>query len=120
MTLGERLKELRLGTGFSQEQVAERVGVSRQAVTKWETGQTIPAAENLAALAELYQVSLDDLGEDRSARVRASSMPGSGRWPACWRGNGRPQKMFCLFWGTESFWSCAPCGRCGTCPLSLI
>ena len=70
MTLGEQLKELRARSGFSQEQVAERVGVSRQAVTKWETGQTIPAAENLAALAELYQVSLDDLGEDRSARVR--------------------------------------------------
>ena len=70
MTLGEQLKELRARSGFSQEQVAERVGVSRQAVTKWETGQTIPAAENLAALAELYQVSLDDLGEDRSACVR--------------------------------------------------
>ena len=70
MTLGERLKELRQQTGFSQEQVAERVGVSRQAVTKWESGRTIPTSENLAALAELYQVPLDDLGEDRSAQVR--------------------------------------------------
>ena len=70
MTLGEQLKELRARSGFSQEQVAERVGVSRQAVTKWETGRTIPTSENLAALAELYQVPLDELGEDRSARVR--------------------------------------------------
>ena len=70
MTLGEQLKTLRQKTGFSQELVAERVGVSRQAVTKWEAGQTIPTAENLAALAELYQVPLEALGEDRSARVR--------------------------------------------------
>lgn len=70
MTLGEQLKTLRQKTGFSQELVAERIGVSRQAVTKWEAGQTIPTAENLAALAELYQVPLEALGEDRSARVR--------------------------------------------------
>ena len=69
MTLGKQLKALRQSTGFSQELVAERVGVSRQAVTKWEAGQTIPTAENLAALAELYQVPLEALGEDRSARV---------------------------------------------------
>ena len=41
MPLGERLKALRNQIGFSQEMVAERVGVSRQAVTKWESGQTI-------------------------------------------------------------------------------
>ena len=68
MTLGEQLKELRTRTGFSQEMVAERVGVSRQAVTKWESGRTLPTAENLAALAQLYQVPLETLGEDRSAQ----------------------------------------------------
>lgn len=70
MTLGEQLRTLRQKTGFSQELVAERIGVSRQAVTKWEAGQTIPTAENLAALAELYQVSLEALREDRSSQVR--------------------------------------------------
>lgn len=70
MTLGEQLKELRTRTGFSQEMVAERVGVSRQAVTKWESGRTLPTAENLAALAQLYQVPLETLGEDHSAQVR--------------------------------------------------
>ena len=63
MPLGERLKALRNQIGFSQEMVAERVGVSRQAVTKWESGQTIPTGENLAALAELYAISLDELME---------------------------------------------------------
>ena len=70
MTLGKRLKELRTQSGFSQEMVAERIGVSRQAVTKWESGRTIPTAENLAALAQLYQVPLTQLNEDRSAWVR--------------------------------------------------
>ena len=70
MTLGERLKELRTRAGFSQEMAAERVGVSRQAVAKWESGRTIPTAENLAALARLYQIPLEELGEDRSACVR--------------------------------------------------
>ncbi len=70
MTLGEQLKTLRQRTGFSQELVAERIGVSRQAVTKWEAGQTIPTAENLAALSQLYQVPLEGLMEDRSAQVR--------------------------------------------------
>ena len=70
MTLGKRLKELRTQSGFSQEMVAERIGVSRQAVTKWESGRTIPTAENLAALAQLYQVPLTPLNADRSAWVR--------------------------------------------------
>ena len=69
MTLGEQLKTLRKRTGFSQELVAERIGVSRQAVTKWEAGQTVPTAENLLALSQLYQVPLEGLMEDRSARV---------------------------------------------------
>ena len=69
MTLGEQLKTLRQKTGFSQELVAERLGVSRQSVTKWERGQTVPTAENLLALARLYQVPLEALMTDRSARV---------------------------------------------------
>lgn len=61
MTLGERLKERRLANQMSQEQVAERLGISRQAVAKWEGNHTSPSADNLLALADLYQVSLDEL-----------------------------------------------------------
>ena len=61
MTLGERLKKYRAQTGMSQEKIAERLGVSRQAVTKWEAGQTTPSSDNLIALANLYDVSLDEL-----------------------------------------------------------
>lgn len=61
MTLGERLKQRRLAHELSQEQVAEHLGISRQAVAKWEGNQTSPSADNLLALAALYQVSLDEL-----------------------------------------------------------
>ena len=61
MALHERLKAARSRMGLSQELVAERLGVSRQAVTKWEAGQSRPNARNLQALAELYQTSAEEL-----------------------------------------------------------
>lgn len=59
--LGERLYELRTERDLSQDEVAERVGVSRQAVSNWERGETKPDTENLIALARMYGMSLDDL-----------------------------------------------------------
>ena len=56
MSLGERIKEQRKSSGLSQEKVAEFVGVSRQAVTKWETGQSAPSTENLFKLAEIFGI----------------------------------------------------------------
>jgi len=59
--LGEALKECRTRCNMTQEFVAESVGVSRQAVSKWENGASEPSASNLCALAKLYQVSVEDL-----------------------------------------------------------
>ena len=61
MTLGDRIKEQRKRNGLSQEKLAELAGVSRQAVTKWENGQSLPDILNCDALAKLYDVELDDL-----------------------------------------------------------
>ena len=55
------LTALRQLNKFSQEEVAERIGVSRQAVAKWEAGQSVPDILNCDALAKLYNVDLDDL-----------------------------------------------------------
>ena len=57
----EQLRSYRIKKGLSQEKIAELLGVSRQAVTKWEAGQTIPSSDHLIALAKLYEVSLDEL-----------------------------------------------------------
>lgn len=59
MTLGERIKECRQNEELSQEKVAELVGVSRQAVTKWEANQTAPSTENLFKLAEIFGTTVD-------------------------------------------------------------
>ena len=70
MTLGERLKMYRTQKGLSQEKIAEMPDVSRQAVTKWETGQTTPSSDNLIALANLFDVSLDEqIGKNENKMV---------------------------------------------------
>lgn len=79
MTFGEKLKSCRVKKGLSQEKVAEFLGVSRQAVTKWESDQTMPASGNLLALSSLYGVSLDELvdgvsQEGKEKRIRRSNL----------------------------------------------
>lgn len=59
--ISSNLSFLRKSHEYSQEEVAEKIGVSRQAVAKWENGETIPDLENSTALAELYNVTLDEL-----------------------------------------------------------
>lgn len=61
MKLSEKLYSLRRRSGLSQEQAAERLGVSRQAVSKWEGGQSVPEADKLVALSRLYGVTTDYL-----------------------------------------------------------
>ena len=60
-SLGEVLKEHRLRCQMTQEFVAESLGVSRQAVSKWETGAADPSTSNLLALARLFGVSAEEL-----------------------------------------------------------
>ena len=64
MTLGEKLKEARKQAGFSQEQLSEKLGVSRSAVAKWETDNGIPDIDNLKAISGLLSVSIDYLLDD--------------------------------------------------------
>ena len=61
MTLGERMKALRISRKMSQETVAELVGISRQAVNKWEHDQSTPSTDNLFKLAEILGTSVDQL-----------------------------------------------------------
>ncbi len=59
--ISNRLIELRKKYGYSQEQLAEKLGLSRQAVSKWERAEASPDTDNLICLAKLYNVSLDEL-----------------------------------------------------------
>ena len=60
-SLGEVLKEHRVRCKMTQEFVAETIGVSRQAVSKWENGTSDPSTSNLFALAKLYGISVEEL-----------------------------------------------------------
>ena len=64
MTLGEKIKETRKQCGLSQEQLAEKMAVSRSAVAKWEANNGLPDVENQKALAQLLNVSVDYLLDD--------------------------------------------------------
>ncbi|MCC0647338.1 helix-turn-helix domain-containing protein [Clostridioides sp. ZZV15-6598] len=61
LNLGENLKRLRKERNLSQEQLAEMLNVSRQAISKWESNKTYPDIENLILLRNLFNVTLDDL-----------------------------------------------------------
>lgn len=76
MSLGERIKEQRKSCGMSQEKLAELVGVSRQAVTKWETDQSAPSTEKLFKLSEILGTSVDLLikTEERSTATPAEQI----------------------------------------------
>lgn len=66
MNLGERLKNLRKERNLSQEQLAEKLNVSRQAVSKWESNKTYPDIDNLILLRNIFNITLDDLIIDKT------------------------------------------------------
>ena len=66
--LSDNLLALRKRRKLTQEQVAGAIGVSRQALSKWETGESVPDVQNCVALAAFYDVSLDDLVRYASER----------------------------------------------------
>ncbi|MGN0831409.1 MAG: helix-turn-helix domain-containing protein [Candidatus Ornithospirochaeta sp.] len=61
MTLGERTRDERKKRGLSQEELADILNVSRQAITKWETDRGIPDIANLIRISEEFEISLDEL-----------------------------------------------------------
>lgn len=61
MEFGNRLYELRKQKGLSQEELANRLDVTRQTVSKWELGDSTPDMDKLVALGELFEISLDEL-----------------------------------------------------------
>lgn len=74
-TFSEKLLELRRREGLSQEQLADRLGVTRQSVSKWESGTAVPELSKLIALSELFSVSVDYLVKDHLEEPERPSEP---------------------------------------------
>lgn len=64
MTFGEKLQRLRQQKGLSQDALSEMLGVTRQAVSKWERDETMPEVEKVLRISEIFEVSLDVLLKD--------------------------------------------------------
>ena len=101
MILADKIIDLRKKNGWSQEELAEKLGVSRQAVSKWESAQAIPDLGRVLAMADLFSVTTDyllrdeneaptpatmeDSAPDSSVRAPSSPSAGSRRPHAPWR-----------------------------------
>ena len=71
MTMADRIQALRKAKGISQEELADHIGVSRQAVSKWESEQSSPDLEKVILLSDYFEVTTDYLlkGIDKSAEI---------------------------------------------------
>ena len=88
MTLQEKVQRLRKSRGWSQEELAARLDVSRQALSKWELGTAVPDTANVIKLCRLFDVSADVLLDDAAAldeQSAASRKLLSSRWPVSTR-----------------------------------
>lgn len=79
MEIKDRLLQLRREKGMTQAELAERLGISRQAVSRWETGEALPSTENLVDLRRIYGVSLDsilglDAGQDADTQPQPDAV----------------------------------------------
>lgn len=75
MTLGQRIYNLRMAKGLSQEAVAEQLDVSRQSVSKWETDTSVPDLDKLVKLCDLFGVSMDELVRGEVPKAEAHEGP---------------------------------------------
>jgi len=71
--IADKLIELRRNHGYSQDQLADRLSISRQAISKWERAESLPDTENLIALSKLYSVSIDELLSTGVAACKAGT-----------------------------------------------
>ena len=76
--LPEKIYTLRRKNGLSQEQLAEKIGVSRQAISKWEGGLSTPELDKLKALSECFHITLDELTDEQAAPAGSSEQEPAG------------------------------------------
>ncbi|MBO4459757.1 MAG: helix-turn-helix domain-containing protein [Clostridiales bacterium] len=75
----DNLVKMRKFRNMTQEDVADKVGVTRQSVAKWESGETIPDLEKCKALAELFEVTIDDLANYEQTENMGFGVPPKGK-----------------------------------------
>lgn len=94
--LSEKIYTLRRKSGLSQEQLAEKIGVSRQAISKWEGGLSTPELDKLRALSECFQVTMDELTENQAGKAPEEAARETGDLSAGKAGESKIGISFCL------------------------
>lgn len=84
MILADKIAELRKKNGWSQEELAGQLGVSRQSVSKWESAASIPDLDKILKLSELFGVSTDYLLKDSGNRRKRPLRPSCQPENPCW------------------------------------
>ena len=126
MALSEKLYELRKKSNLSQEQLAEQLGVSRQAVSKWESGKAVPESETLISISEYFGVTLDYLMKENYSQSELVTDEGATQ-----TNHGREKRilglvtcligMICLLiWGIVSIFIPSASDRIGTSSMITI
>ena len=82
MTTGQKIQTLRKRQGMTQEQLAQRLGVSRQAVSRWELDEVLPETANLLPLSRALGVSVDSLLDPAAEAAQPAPSPAAARVPA--------------------------------------
>ena len=78
MTFGEKLSKARKENNYTQEQLADILGVSPQSISKWESEKAYPEMDKLLVICDLFDVTLDDLVIGDVARPRRNASPAQG------------------------------------------
>ncbi len=99
MNLGETIYRLRVENNFSQDGLADALGVSRQSVSKWENNMSVPELDKLVKLSELFGVTLDELVRGRVSGEEKKSPDSEGGLPAGGRQRTMPRVLGMVFLG---------------------
>ena len=75
MTLDEKITHLRIANGYSQEKLAETINVSRQSISKWESGESLPSIDKILELSKLFEITTDELLNDEIVIHRGMKLP---------------------------------------------
>ena len=84
MKFGDKLIELRKRYGYSQEELAEKLGVSRQSVSKWESNNTYPETDKIIQIANLFDCSMDDLINDKITNIESTLRKNKTNFKGVW------------------------------------
>ena len=118
MSIGQKIYDLRVNAGISQEQLAEKISVSRQSVSKWELDQALPQIDKVLLICDLFNVSTDELLQEKisiktTAKDNTKSLNQNGHYrpaarycrPACGQYRSKVGSWKCLS-HADPDWKC--------------